>query len=108
MDALWIKRVYCDLYRPGLTFAELRDEVLGALNSEGDKAKNQARDKALEECLLKQVQIEIPETLIIEQARQKFAIMMTDVSAPLIDITLPATETCYHYLRCAVPARSVS
>lgn len=71
----------CVRHRPGLTFAELKQEVLSALDQEGNKKQNESRDKALEELLLTTADVEIPETLITEQSRTKFAIMMTDVSA---------------------------
>jgi trigger factor len=72
---------FANSIRPGLTFEELKQEVLSALAGEGDKKKYESRDKGLEEELLKVVEVEIPETLVTERARQKFAIMMTDVSS---------------------------
>nr|AFA52580.1 trigger factor [Vaucheria litorea] len=72
---------FANSIRPGLTLAELDKEILSALNSEGDKKKFEARDKALEAALLERIEAEIPETLVIERARQKFAIMMADMKS---------------------------
>jgi trigger factor len=79
---------FADSIRPGLTFEELKAEVLSALAGEGDKKKFESRDKGLEEALLNVVQVEIPETLVTERARQKFAIMMTDVSCTTYLLTV--------------------
>eukprot|EP00611_Tribonema_gayanum_P020654 TRINITY_DN380_c0_g1_i1.p1 TRINITY_DN380_c0_g1~~TRINITY_DN380_c0_g1_i1.p1 ORF type:complete len:528 (-),score=233.62 TRINITY_DN380_c0_g1_i1:159-1544(-) len=72
---------FANAIRPGLTMAELREEVLSALNQEGDKKKNESRNAALEAALLERITCEIPETLMTERARQKFAIMMADMKA---------------------------
>jgi trigger factor len=73
---------FANKIRPGLTFDELKDEVLLAMNDEGSKKEAEARNKELDKALLEIIEAEIPETLLIEQTRQKFAVMMTEVNRP--------------------------
>mmetsp|Transcript_11961 Transcript_11961/g.20945 ORF Transcript_11961/g.20945 Transcript_11961/m.20945 type:complete len:505 (+) Transcript_11961:60-1574(+) len=65
--------------REGLTFAELNEEIKAAVGQENADIETQNRNRALEEALIEQVKIEIPETLVVEQAREKYAMMMADM-----------------------------
>lgn len=67
--------------REGLTYAELLEEVKGAVSGENDKKNEETRNKVLEEELVKIADVEIPETLIMEQAREKYANMMSEFRA---------------------------
>ena len=65
--------------KPGLTAESLKEELRKAIDSEDSKefegARNAALGKALAECL----DVTIPDTLVTNQARDKFAMMMTEM-----------------------------
>ncbi|CAN0109835.1 unnamed protein product, partial [Hapterophycus canaliculatus] len=70
--------------RKDLTLEELTNEVEKAVMEEAGTSKKDARNRRARQhdvrlyALLGTCSIDIPETLIIEQAREKFAIMMTE------------------------------
>jgi FKBP-type peptidyl-prolyl cis-trans isomerase (trigger factor) len=65
--------------RPGLTAEGLRDELRKAVDTQDAQeymgARNEALGKALSECM----DVDIPDTLVTNQAREKYALMMTDM-----------------------------
>jgi len=65
--------------RPGLTADGLRDELRKAVDSQDAQeymgARNEALGRALSECM----DVDIPDTLVTNQAREKYALMMTDM-----------------------------
>lgn len=69
---------FADSIRPGLTYELLYSEVRAAVGEEGDKRNANARNAAIEAELAKLVTTEIPETLLVQQAKEKFAQMMSD------------------------------
>ncbi|CBJ32857.1 Trigger factor (TF) [Ectocarpus siliculosus] len=73
-----VNEEFAQSIREGLTLEELTTEVEKAVMEETGTSKRDTRNKAYEEALLETCSITIPETLIVEQAREKFAIMMTE------------------------------
>ncbi|CAM9813825.1 unnamed protein product [Scytosiphon promiscuus] len=79
-----INEEFAQSIRKDLTLEELTNEVEKAVMEEAGTSKKDARNRrakqrrAIEDALLGTCSIDIPETLIIEQAREKFAIMMTE------------------------------
>ncbi|CAN0509450.1 unnamed protein product, partial [Laminaria digitata] len=73
-----VNEAFAESIRKDLTLEALTKEVKDAVMEETGTSKKDARNRALEDAVLEVTQVEIPETLIIEQAREKFAIMMTD------------------------------
>jgi trigger factor len=65
--------------RPGLTADGLRDELRKAVDTQDAQeymgARNEALGRALSECM----DVDIPDTLVTNQAREKYALMMTDM-----------------------------
>mmetsp|Transcript_4515 Transcript_4515/g.6229 ORF Transcript_4515/g.6229 Transcript_4515/m.6229 type:complete len:506 (-) Transcript_4515:232-1749(-) len=72
---------FANSIREGLTFEELEKEIIAAVSQENQDLQTQNRNRALEDALLEKVEIEIPETLVTEQAREKFAMMMADMKS---------------------------
>lgn len=66
---------------PDYTFDQLQTELKKAVDEEGKDAETilKARDAALEEALLSNVDIVIPESLITTRVREKFALMLTEM-----------------------------
>lgn len=64
--------------REGLTYDELYNEVRNAVGEDSDRRNKENRNRAIEEVLCDMVTCEIPETLVNEQAKEKFARMMAD------------------------------
>lgn len=65
--------------KAGLTAQSLQDELRTAVDQEDAKEYVGARNAALAKALSETVEVEIPDTLITNQARDKFAIMMTEM-----------------------------
>ncbi|CAM9699649.1 unnamed protein product [Chrysoparadoxa australica] len=70
---------FADKLRRGLTMKELEEEVVESISDEKAQAKGANRNNALEEALLTRATVEIPETLVVEQARTKYAQMMAEM-----------------------------
>ena len=70
---------FADQVRPGLTAEALRNELLKAVDAQDAQeymgARNAALGKALSDCM----DVDIPDTLVTNQAREKYALMMTDM-----------------------------
>ena len=67
---------FAEKIRPGLTWKELEKEVEIAVNSEAQDATKAARDVELAKALRGVATIEVPSTLLLEQARTRFAGVM--------------------------------
>lgn len=67
--------------RPGLTKDTLLDELRKAIDAEDAKEFTPARNKALGEALAEVMDVQVPDTLVTNQAREKFAVMMSDMRA---------------------------
>jgi trigger factor len=65
--------------RAGLTAESLLDELRKAIDQEDAKEFTPARNKALGEALAQVMDVQVPDTLITNQAREKFAVMMADM-----------------------------
>jgi hypothetical protein len=65
--------------RAGLTAESLRAELQKAVDSEGAKEYAPARNAAIAKALAQVMDVEVPDTLVTNQAREKFALMMTDM-----------------------------
>jgi len=72
---------FANSIRDGLTFDQLQQEIINAIGQENRDLETQNRNRALEEKLLEVAKIEIPESLVTEQAREKFAMMMADMKS---------------------------
>ena len=69
---------FANSVREGLTYDELYKEVRSAVSEEGDRRNKEKRNIKIEEALVGIIDCEIPDTLITEQAKEKFAMMMAD------------------------------
>jgi trigger factor len=65
--------------KAGLTKDTLLKELRKAIDEEDAKEFLPARNKALGEALAKIVEVDVPDTLVTNQAREKFAVMMADM-----------------------------
>jgi trigger factor len=65
--------------KAGLTKEALLKELRKAIDEEDAKEFLPARNKALGEALAKIVEVDVPDTLVTNQAREKFAVMMADM-----------------------------
>ena len=65
--------------RSGLTADSLMEELRKAIDQEDSKEYTPARNKALGEALAQVMDVQVPDTLVTQQARDKFAIMMADM-----------------------------
>jgi trigger factor len=65
--------------KPGLTAESLIAELTKAIEEEDSKDFIPLRNKALGESLCTIMDVEVPDTLVTNQAREKFAMMMTDM-----------------------------
>ena len=70
---------FANMVRPGLTAETLLEELKKAVDSEDAKEYVGARNAALSSALAKVMDVEVPDTLVTNQAREKFAIMMTEM-----------------------------
>jgi Bacterial trigger factor protein (TF) C-terminus len=65
--------------KPGMTAQSLMDELIKAIDEEDKKEFVPARNKALGYSLAQVMDVEVPDTLVTNQAREKFAMMMADM-----------------------------
>lgn len=65
--------------RPGLTAESLKDELRKAVDSQDAQEYMGARNEALGAALATVLEVEVPDTLVTNQAREKYALMMTDM-----------------------------
>lgn len=65
--------------RPGLTADSLRDELRKAVDSQDAQEYMGARNVALGQALAECMDVDVPDTLVTNQAREKYAMMMTDM-----------------------------
>jgi len=70
---------FANMVRPGLTAETLALELRKAVDSEDSKEYVGARNAALSAALAKVMDVEVPDTLVTNQAREKFAMMMTEM-----------------------------
>eukprot|EP00968_Pinguiococcus_pyrenoidosus_P028533 scaffold7931_cov239-Pinguiococcus_pyrenoidosus.AAC.1 len=69
---------FANQIRRGLTIEELKQEVVSAVNEDAEMAAKQNVGKALDAMLVEVAECEIPETLVEEKAKEKFAVMLSD------------------------------
>lgn len=65
--------------RPGLTLAQLEKEVEYTVGSAEDDQTKEKVHKAIEDALVARCDVPLPETVVVESARQKFAVMLADM-----------------------------
>lgn len=65
--------------RAGLTVETLKAELQKAVDSEDAREYAPARNAAIAKALAEVLDVEVPDTLVTNQAREKFAMMMTDM-----------------------------
>ena len=65
--------------KAGLTAESLKDELRRAVDEEDAKEFEPARNAALGKALAQCLDVNIPDTLVTNQARDKFALMMTEM-----------------------------
>lgn len=70
---------FANKVRAGLTAEALKDELQKAVDSEDAKEYVPARNAALAKALAQVMDVEVPDTLVTNQARDKFALMMSDM-----------------------------
>lgn len=65
--------------RPGLTADSLMEELRKAVDEEDSKEFVSARNAALAKSLAEVLEVEVPDTLVTNQAKEMFAVMMTEM-----------------------------
>ncbi|KAL3909016.1 MAG: hypothetical protein SGILL_008260, partial [Bacillariaceae sp.] len=65
--------------KAGLTADSLKAELQKAVDTEDAREYAPARNAALAKALAEVMEVEVPDTLVTNQAREKFAMMMTDM-----------------------------
>eukprot|EP00547_Thalassionema_nitzschioides_P013217 CAMPEP_0194261578 /NCGR_PEP_ID=MMETSP0158-20130606/46096_1 /TAXON_ID=33649 /ORGANISM="Thalassionema nitzschioides, Strain L26-B" /LENGTH=823 /DNA_ID=CAMNT_0039001703 /DNA_START=15 /DNA_END=2486 /DNA_ORIENTATION=- len=65
--------------REGLNAQSLKDELQKAVDAEDAKQYTPARNAVLGKSLSEVLSVDVPDTLVTNQAREKFAMMMTDM-----------------------------
>ena len=70
---------FANMVRAGLTAESLKAELQKAVDSEDAKEYAPARNAAIAQALAQVMDVEVPDTLVTNQAREKFALMMTDM-----------------------------
>jgi len=70
---------FANAVRPGMTSEDLLSEVKKAVDAEDAREFVGARNKALEGSLSERIEMVIPETLVKMQAKEKFAVMLTEM-----------------------------
>jgi trigger factor len=70
---------FADEVRAGLTAESLKAELRKAVDSEDAKAYAPARNAAIAKALAEVMDVAVPDSLVTKQAREKFALMMTDM-----------------------------
>lgn len=71
---------FADKIRAGLTLAELEKEVQSAVGDEASSGTKANRDEAIQAAVRGVAKVEVPDTLIAEQAQQKFAVMLQEMA----------------------------
>lgn len=74
-----ITNEFASKVRAGLTADSLLEELRKAIDQEDAKEFTPARNKVLGEALAQVMDVQVPDTLITNQAREKFAVMMADM-----------------------------
>mmetsp|Transcript_22006 Transcript_22006/g.65159 ORF Transcript_22006/g.65159 Transcript_22006/m.65159 type:complete len:685 (-) Transcript_22006:492-2546(-) len=69
---------FAEKVRKGLTADALKEELRKAVDQEDAKEFVNERNDALGKALAEVVDVDVPDTLVTNQAREKFAMMMTD------------------------------
>jgi trigger factor len=70
---------FAESVKPGLNKATLMEQLIKAVDDEDAKKYVGARNKALGIALSQVIDVSVPETLITNQAKEKFAMMMTEM-----------------------------
>mmetsp|Transcript_120419 Transcript_120419/g.348034 ORF Transcript_120419/g.348034 Transcript_120419/m.348034 type:complete len:585 (+) Transcript_120419:121-1875(+) len=70
---------FAEQVRSGLTAESLKEELQKAVDSEDAKEFKPARNAALSKALSEVLEVDVPDTLVTKQAKEKFAMMMTDM-----------------------------
>jgi trigger factor len=70
---------FAENVRAGLTADGILEELRKAIDTEGAKEFTPARNKAIGEALAEVMDVQVPDTLIANQAREKFAVMMSEM-----------------------------
>lgn len=70
---------FAEQVRAGLTAKSLEEELRKAIDEEDSKAFVGPRNAALATALADVLDVEVPDTLVTQQAREKFAVMMTEM-----------------------------
>jgi trigger factor len=70
---------FANQVRPGLTAETLREELRKAVDSQDAQEYMGARNEALGKALAEVMDVEVPDTLVTNQAREKYTMMMTDM-----------------------------
>jgi len=70
---------FANQVRAGLTAETLNEELQTAVDGEDAKEYTPARNAALAKALAQVMDVEVPDTLVTNQARDKFAMMMSDM-----------------------------
>lgn len=70
---------FAEKVRSGLTAESLKTELRKAVDQEDSKEFMPARDKVLGEALAGVIEVDVPDTLVTNQAREKFAMMMAEM-----------------------------
>lgn len=65
--------------REGLTAQSLVDELRKAIDDEEARASVSARNECLGKALIPRLDVSIPDTILTNQAREKYAVMMTEM-----------------------------
>jgi trigger factor len=70
---------FAEMVRPGLTYEALEKELKKAIDDDESKEFIDERNKALAIGLSERMDMEIPDTVVTSQAREKYAVMMADM-----------------------------
>ncbi|KAL3796711.1 hypothetical protein HJC23_010011 [Cyclotella cryptica] len=70
---------FANQVRPGLTAQSLQDELRKAVDTQDAQEYMGARNEALGVALAEVLEVEVPDTLVTNQAREKYALMMTEM-----------------------------
>lgn len=70
---------FAEEVRPGLTAESLKDELRKAVDSQDAMEYMGARNEALGKALAQCMDVDVPDTLVTNQAREKYAMMMTEM-----------------------------
>ena len=70
---------FAENVRAGLTAESLKEELQKAVDQEDSKEFVPARNKVLGEALAEVMEVDVPDTLVTNQAREKFAMMMAEM-----------------------------